>query len=857
MADAAGLDEELLPPRFRDWFLGRGWSARTHQLAMIAEARAGRDALLIAPTGGGKTLAGFLPSLIEISQRPPTNTPRGLHTLYISPLKALAVDVERNLNAPIAEMGLKVIAESRTGDTGMARRQRQRIKPPDILLTTPEQLTLLCAWEGARLYFEDLKCVILDEIHTLHASKRGDLLALDLARLQTLAPGMRRVGLSATVNDPAVIQRWMGRGELLPPRGSSAEGGEGVSSPESAGGTPSTASRSPSPNGGGSDVSLICGPAGAAPVVDLLLSEGRVPWAGHTAQHAMAEVYQAIKGARIALVFVNTRFQAEFAFQELWRLNEDSLPIALHHGSLAAEQRRKVEAAMARGGLRAVVCTSTLDLGIDWGDVDLVIQLASPKGASRMVQRIGRANHRLDEPSHALFVPANRFEMLECQAAREAIAENRLDGDPARDGALDVLAQHVMGCACSEPFDLLELYDQVRSAGPYRDLIWEDFEAVVDFVATGGYALRTYDRFARIVPGPDGRWRARTPQIAQRHRLNAGAIVSPAMLSVRIASRRGQAGRKIGEVEEGMLEMLDPGDTFVFAGQVWALVSVTSLDVLVRSANDKDPKMPSWGGSKFALSTFLAKRVRQLMFDESHWSVLPLDVREWLGAQKDRSRIVAEDEMLLETFPRGKRHFLVCYPFEGRLAHTTLAMLLTRRLERAGVGPLGFVCNDYAVAVWALEPLDGMDFADLFDQDMLGDDLESWLQESFMMKRAFKGCAIISGLIERRFPGQEQKTGRQITFSTDLIYDVLRRHQPDHLLLRCARADAATGLIDVARLGDLLARIKGRIVHASLEHLSPFSVPILLEIGKERTPGGAGDTILAEAEDELIAEAMG
>ena len=857
MADAAGLDEELLPPHFRDWFSARGWSARTHQLAMIAEARAGRDALLIAPTGGGKTLAGFLPSLIEISQRPPTNTPRGLHTLYISPLKALAVDVERNLNAPIAEMGLKVIAESRTGDTGMARRQRQRIKPPDILLTTPEQLTLLCAWEGARLYFEDLKCVILDEIHTLHASKRGDLLALDLARLQTLAPGMRRVGLSATVDDPAVIQRWMGRGELLPPRGSSAEGGEGVSSPESAGGTPSTASRSPSPNGGGSDVSLIRGPAGAAPVVDLLLSEGRVPWAGHTAQHAMAEVYQAIKGARIALVFVNTRFQAEFAFQELWRLNEDSLPIALHHGSLAAEQRRKVEAAMARGGLRAVVCTSTLDLGIDWGDVDLVIQLASPKGASRMVQRIGRANHRLDEPSHALFVPANRFEMLECQAAREAIAENRLDGDPARDGALDVLAQHVMGCACSEPFDLLELYDQVRSAGPYRDLSWEDFEAVVDFVATGGYALRTYDRFARIVPGPDGRWRARTPQIAQRHRLNAGAIVSPAMLSVRIASRRGQAGRKIGEVEEGMLEMLDPGDTFVFAGQVWALVSVTSLDVLVRSANDKDPKMPSWGGSKFALSTFLAKRVRQLMFDESHWSVLPLDVREWLGAQKDRSRIVAEDEMLLETFPRGKRHFLVCYPFEGRLAHTTLAMLLTRRLERAGVGPLGFVCNDYAVAVWALEPLDGMDFADLFDQDMLGDDLESWLQESFMMKRAFKGCAIISGLIERRFPGQEQKTGRQITFSTDLIYDVLRRHQPDHLLLRCARADAATGLIDVARLGDLLARIKGRIVHAPLEHLSPFSVPILLEIGKERTPGGAGDTILAEAEDELIAEAMG
>jgi ATP-dependent Lhr-like helicase len=828
MADAAGPPADLLPPKFQAWFDGRGWSPRAHQLEMVAKGRAGRDALLIAPTGGGKTLAGFLPSLIEIAERPPANTPRGLHTLYISPLKALAVDVERNLNAPILEMGLPIVAESRTGDTGVARRQRQRVKPPDILLTTPEQLALLCAWEGARAYFEDLRCVILDEIHTLHASKRGDLLALDLARLQELAPNMRRVGLSATVDDPEVIKAWMGR------HGDGAEVRDGTS---------------------GSGVDLVRGPPGAEPVVDLLLSEGRVPWAGHTAQHAMAEVYEAIKRARIALVFVNTRFQAEFAFQELWRLNEDALPIALHHGSLAAEQRRKVEAAMARGELRAVVCTSTLDLGIDWGDVDLVIQLASPKGASRMVQRIGRANHRLDEPSRALFVPANRFEMLECQAAREAIAENRLDGDPPRVGALDVLAQHVMGCACSEPFDMLALYEEVRSAGPYRDLSWEDFEAVVDFVSTGGYALKTYDRFRRIVRLPDGRWRVRDQNVAQRHRLNVGAIVSPAMLAVRMAMRGNRGGRKIGEVEEGMLEMLDPGDTFVFAGQVWELVAVTNLDVLVRPASHKDPKMPSWGGSKFALSTYLAKRVRQLMFDETHWSVLPADVREWLEIQKDRSLIVREDEMLLETFPRGKRNFMVVYPFEGRLAHTTLAMLLTRRLERLGVGPLGFVCNDYAMAIWALKPMDGLDFDELFAEDMLGDDLEAWLQESFMMKRAFKGCAIIAGLIERRFPGEQQKTGRQITFSTDLIYDVLRKHEPDHLLLRCARADAATGLIDVARLGDMLARIRGRIRHAALDHLSPFSVPILLEIGKERSPGDAAEMILAEAEAELIAEA--
>ncbi|MEP6968180.1 MAG: ligase-associated DNA damage response DEXH box helicase, partial [Pseudomonadota bacterium] len=773
--------------------------------------------LLIAPTGGGKTLAGFLPSLIEISQRPARFPPPGVHTLYISPLKALAVDVERNLMAPIGEMGLKVKAESRTGDTGVARHQRQRVKPPDILLTTPEQLALFCAWEGARRYFEDLRCVILDEIHAVWPSKRGDLLALDLARLQALAPAHRRVGLSATVDDPDVIRRWMASGDA-------------------------------------NDIDLVQGAPGAAPVVDVLLSEDQVPWAGHTARHAMPEVYDAVRAARTALVFVNTRFQAEFAFQELWRLNEDNLAIALHHGSLAAEQRRKVEAAMARGELRAVVCTSTLDLGVDWGDVDLVIQLASPKGASRMVQRIGRANHRLDEPSRALFVPANRFEMLECQAAREAIAENALDSETWRVGALDVLAQHVMGCACSEPFDLIALHDEVRTAGPYRDLSWEDFEAVVDFVATGGYALKVYDRFARIVKGRDGLWRARNAEMALRHRLNVGAIVSPAMLSVRIAGRRSTPGRKIGEVEEGYLEVLEAGDTFVFAGRVWRLMGVTGLNVLVTPAPGEDAKMPSWGGSKFALSTFLARRVRAMMSDAHHWEVLPLDVREWLELQRYRSAIPAQDEMLLETFPRGHRQFLVCYPFEGRLAHTTLAMLLTRRLERLGVGPLGFVCNDYALAVWALKPMEGLDLAELFAQDMLGDDLEAWLAESAMMKGAFKGCALVAGLIERRFTGQ-RKTGRQVTFSTDLIYDVLRRHQPDHLLLRCARDDAARGLIDVARLGQLLARIEGRIRHTALDHLSPFSVSVILEIGKQRSPGGAGEMILMDAAEDLIAEA--
>ena len=817
-----------LPPLFADWFASRGWAPRRHQLEMVAAGQAGSHALLVAPTGGGKTLAGFLPSLIDLAERgpkPATGPGSGVHTLYLSPLKALTTDVERNLMTPIREIGLNIHVETRTGDTKQSKRQRQRDFPPDILLTTPEQLALFCAWEGARSYFADLKCVVLDEVHAIWSGKRGDLLSLGLGRLQSFAPDMRRVGLSATIEDPDLIRGWL------------------------------------SPSADIADVALVKGDPGAPAVIDVLISEGKVPWAGHTGQHAIPEVYAAIQRSTLALIFVNTRWQSEFVFQQLWAINDENLPIGLHHGSLAAEQRRKIEAAMARGDLRAVVCTSTLDLGIDWGDVDLVIQMAAPKGSSRLVQRIGRANHRLDEPSRALLVPASRFEMLECQAAREAVADNAFDWEPVHIGTLDTLAQHVMGVACSEPFDMQVLYDEITGCGPYRNLTWEQFEEVVDFVATGGYALRTYDRFARIVRTPNGRWKVRNQHTAQRHRMNVGAIVSAGTLNVRVASRRGGAsrqligGRKVGEAEEWYFEQLTPGDTFQFAGQTWAFQGITGTDALVTHANDSDPKIPSWGGSKFPLSTSLADRVRTMIHDRDHWRVLPPDVQEWLELQETRSVIPDAESMLVETFPRGSRHFLVAYPFEGNLAHTTLCMLLTRRLDRMGVGPLGFVVTDYSLAIWSIKPMDTIDLDALFQPDMLGDDLEAWLEESFMMKRSFRNCALISGLIERRQPGAE-KTGRQVTFSTDLIYDVLRRHQPDHLLLKTARADAASGLLDVARLGQMLTRIEGRIRHQPLNRASPFCVPVLVQIGRERVSGDAAEMILDESADLLIAEVM-
>ncbi len=843
----------LLPAPFRDWFTRRGWQPRAHQIALLKQARARRSTLLIAPTGAGKTLAGFLPSLVALSGAKRPSKAAGLHTLYISPLKALAVDVARNLVAPVSEMGLPVRIETRTGDTPASRRQRQRTRPPEILMTTPEQLALLLSHEDAPYLFGDLDTVILDELHALSASKRGDLL-------------VARSGAASCAGARADGDRAVGDG--------------GASRPDCA--PILRRRRAPDTQTALADVVAIGG--GAKPDIAILERDEPVPWAGHSARYAMADLYDAIRRHRLSLLFVNTRMQAELVFQELWRINDDNLAIALHHGSLDVAQRRKVEAAMSAGRLKAVVCTSTLDLGIDWGDVDLVVNIGAPKGASRLIQRIGRANHRLDEPSQALLVPANRFEVLECRAAVDAAEAGAQDAVVARAGALDVLAQHVMGMACAAPFDPDALFDEVRTAAPYTGLTRALFDRVVDFVATGGYALKAYDRFARLRPTGEGRLRVAHPRVVQQYRLNVGTIVEAPMLKVRLVGRRrgpgatserdaGTAvtrgsgarligGRVLGEIEEYFVEQLTPGATFVFAGEVLRFEGLRETEAYVSRATASDPMVPSYMGGKFPLSTHLAARVRAMLADRSSWSRLPLPVAEWLTLQAEVSIVPAPGEVLVETFGRGNRHFLVAYPFEGRLAHQTLGMLLTRRLERAGAGPLGFVANDYGLAVWGLGDLSAMigrgalDLAALFAEDMLGDDLDAWLAESSLMKRTFGHCAVIAGLIERRHPGRE-KSGRQVTMSTDLVYDVLRRHDPHHILLEAAWADAATGLLDIARLGAFLRRIRGHIRHQALPQVSPLAVPILLEIGKEPVHGTAREDLLRDAADALIAEATG
>ncbi|MBI1415758.1 MAG: ligase-associated DNA damage response DEXH box helicase [Limimaricola sp.] len=789
-----------LPPRFASWFAARGWDLHPHQAEMLARTDEAA-LLLIAPTGGGKTLAGFLPTLVELAE----GGHAGLHTLYVSPLKALAADIWRNLGTPIAEMGLPIRVEDRTGDTSYTQKRRQRADPPHILLTTPESLALLTSYEDAPRIFAGLSRVIVDEIHALAESKRGDQLMLALSRLQALAPGLRRVGLSATVEDPGAIARSL--------------------------------ARAPDP------CAVLLAEPGPDPDISMLVTPERPPWAGGGGRYAIPAVLEAVRRHRTTLIFHNTRAQAELFFHALWLQNSDNLPIGIHHGSLSREQRAAVEQAMVAGDLRAIVCTGSLDLGIDWGDVDLVIQVGAPKNVKRLIQRIGRANHRYNAPSKALLVPANRFEVVECVAALEAARAHELDGDPKGPGPRDVLCQHILIRACAGPFDADALLAEVRSVGAYAGLSRAAFDDCLDFVATGGYALRAYDRWQRLRQRPDGMWELRDPRAARTIRMNIGTIQDTDLVKVRL-----RGGAALGEIEEDFAATLSPGDTFLIGGQIVRFDALREMTIEVTRSASKTPKIATFMGTKFATSTQLSARILA-MFREGDWSGLPAHTAEWLDLQARVSRLPEAGGILVESFPHDGRQHTCIYGFAGRNAQQTLGLLVSKRMEAAGLQPLGFVATDYATLLWGLRQVD--DPAPLLTPQELREGLETWLAGNAVMKRTFRAAATIAGLITRNTAGQ-RKSGRQATFSSDILYDTLTKYDPDHLMLRITREEARRGLVDFGRIEDMLARTEGRIDHVVLDRPSPLAAPLLLEMGRVPIAGEGRERLAAEAAAALM-----
>jgi ATP-dependent Lhr-like helicase len=791
----------VLPDTFTDWFTRRGWSVHPHQADMLDRADA-PALLLIAPTGGGKTLAGFLPSLAELAD----GTHQGLHTLYVSPLKALATDIKRNLRTPVDDIRLPIRIEDRTGDTSYTKKRRQRADPPHILLTTPESLALLTSYEDAPRMFAGLQRVIIDEIHALSESKRGDQLMLALSRLQAIAPDMRRVGLSATVEDPAAIAHLL--------------------------------ARHPDP------CPILHADPGPDPDIQMLTTAEAPPWSGGGAKYSIPAVLEQVKNHKTTLIFHNTRAQAELYFHNLWLANEDSLPIGIHHGSLDRAQREKVEAAMVRGDLRAIVCTGTLDLGIDWGDVDLVIQIGAPKNVKRLVQRIGRANHRYNAPSKALLVPANRFEVVECVAALEAAKAHDLDGDPRGAGPRDVLCQHILIAACAGPFNADDLFAQVTSVGAYSDLTRAAFDDCLDFCATGGYSLRAYDKWQRLLQRPDGDWQLRDPRSAQRIRMNIGTIQDTDTLKVRLKGNF----KPLGEIEEGFAATLTAGDTFLIGGEIVRYEGLRELTVQVTRRADKPPKIATFMGTKFATSTQLSARVSD-MFRQDSWPALPDHTADWLTLQTEVSKLPEADRILVESYEYRDRHYACFYGFAGRNAQQTLGLLLTQRMEQSGLAALGFVATDYATLIWGLEPV--TDPAALLQGGALRDGLTQWLAGNAVMKRTFRASATIAGLIERNSP-QARKSGRQATFSSDILYDTLQKYDPDHLIMQITHEEAMRGLVDFGRIEEMIERTKGRVDHVQLTRVSPLAAPMMLEMGRVPIAGEGRERLLADAAETLM-----
>lgn len=818
-----------IPDTFKQWFGNKQWSIRPYQLKMATAFVRKHSSLLIAPTGAGKTLSGFLPSLIDLhqcldeiakSQTATAKTPPakriGLHTLYISPLKALTYDIERNLHQPIEDMGLGIEVASRTGDTSAYQRQKQRKSPPHILLTTPESLMLMLSYADAPTIFAQLKCVIIDEVHSFAHTKRGDFTNLALARLEFLCPGFVRFGLSATVAFPQVLASWLG------------------------------ANSEP--------VEVIEAKTRVKPRVKILSSKARMPFGGYMAKYAVPDVYKAIVKAGTTIVFVNTRASAELIFQALWEENSQGLAIAIYHGSLSKEQRQKTEAMMAVGKLKAIVATSALELGIDWGDVDLVIQMGAPKGVSRLLQRIGRSNHRLDEPSQALLVPGNRFEALECLSAINAIKRGELDGDPPQTGALDILPQFILNCLCSAPASIDEIYQQVLNAAPYSGLDKASFIQLWEFTENGGYALQAYERYNRLEEFSPGIYRPMSKRVIMRHRQNIGTIVEAGRLKVK-RLRRSHQGKIIGEVEEYFAQQLVKGDTFYFAGEVLKFEGIRDMMVEARPGKAKEPKIPSYVGGQMPLSTYLADAVRQLLNQPAAWQTLPKQVREWLDLQQAFSMIPQINKVLIEQFPFRKTEYVLFYTFEGRKANQTLGMLITRRMEKLKLHPLSFSITDYGLSICSLHKVEQQHIDRLFNPDILGDELEDWMLEAAMLKRSFRRVAVVSGLIEQQYHSTK-KTMRQVTFSTDLIYDTLRQYDKDHVLLRVTREDAERELLDLSRTADVLIRFHGAFDFKSLSKPSPMAIPIVLDVRSEQITGVGMQAMLEQANLYQEAENM-
>lgn len=775
----------------RAWFAGRGWTPFPFQEEAWAAFAAGANGLVHVPTGAGKTYAAYLAPLAEVIDRPPD----GIAIVYVTPLRALARDVEAALRAPVEALGAPLRVEGRTGDTASGIRQRQRTRLPHVLVTTPESLSVLLSYDDAAAAFATLRTVIVDEWHELLSTKRGTQVELALARLRRMAPGLRTWALSATLHDPARAAQCV----------------VGVHRPWT----------------------IVSASLPRDVVLDALVPERieRFPWAGRLGLAMLPRVLELLADGKATLLFTNTRSQAERWYQAIVEARPAWGPVvALHHGSIDRDERARVEEGLKSGRLRAVVATSSLDLGVDFSPVDRVLQIGSPKGIARLMQRAGRAAHRPGEAARIHGVPTHALELVEFAAARQALAERRLEEREPLEQPLDVLVQHLVTCAAGGGFDPDALYEEVRESWAYRALARDAFDWALAMVEHGGATLSAYDQHHRVT-AVEGRYRVANGRIARFHRLGIGTITTDATMEIRFVR-----GAKIGTIEEEFIARLRPGERFVFAGRSLEFVRVKELVAYVRASPVVPSLTPVWGGSRFPMSTSLGEGVRRELDRAARdaWEEAAPElraVRPVLDEQRRLSVLPRHDELLVEQWSSRAGHHLYLYPFEGRRAHQALAALLALRLGRRTPGTFSLTVNDYGIELVGERTVtaDELLHPSILASERVVDDLVESVNLGELARRQFRDIARIAGLVFAGYPGGGKGT-RQVQLPASLVYDVFQRYDPDNLLLAQARREVLEQQFELARLERALHRLRaGTLRVVQVPHPTPLGFPLFID----------------------------
>ncbi|WP_420458851.1 ligase-associated DNA damage response DEXH box helicase [Neolewinella sp.] len=788
-----------------DWFETRGWAPFPFQQEAWRAYLSGKSGLVNAPTGSGKTYSLILPILLEfLREHPdrPTKANNGLRAVWITPIRALTREIQGAAERAIADLGMKWRVGVRSGDTKTGERTKQRSKPPEILITTPESLHLLMASKGYEKFFGDLRVVVCDEWHELLGTKRGVLVELALSRLRGLrGTAFRTWGISATIGnmDEALDV-------LVPP-----------SLP-----TERTIIRS--------------GTLKQTEMVTVLPDEIETfPWSGHLGIKLLEKVVPIIYASGSTLIFTNTRSQCEIWYQRLLDFDPElSGAIAMHHGSISRELRDWVEDALHEGTLQAVVCTSSLDLGVDFRPVETIVQIGSPKGVARFLQRAGRSGHRPGAKSTIHFVPTNSLELLEASALRRCIEEQVIEARIPYIRSFDVLVQYLVTLAVSGGFRRDEVLAEVRNTFCFASVTDEEFAWCLDFITTGGNSLGAYDEFHKVIRDGEGVYRVESKRVAMMHRMSIGAIVSETTVMLKYMT-----GGYIGSIEEYFISSLKPGDTFWFAGRSLKFVKLKGTDALVKRSNAKKGKVPSWRGGRMQLSSqlseFLRRAMEQLKLEDYHDAELT-KLTPLRNIQMRRSAVPATDELLIEYFQDREGYHLVMYPCEGRGIHEGLSSLVAYRIGQFAPLTFTIAMNDYGFELLCDQPIPIEEAlgSGLFDATDLTHDLNAGINATEMAKRRFRDIAAIAGLIFKGYPGKQKKE-KHLQSGSQLFFDVFTDYEPGNLLLQQAYDEIMTFQLQEARLRDALDRINGQtILFKQPTKATPFSFSLIVDRLRER-----------------------